>query len=326
MTWYCSMKKTIISVILTAVITSIVTAAVIILPAGWYLGSYIADFALKRNGANPPVGYTMIMNQKVNLPQAPTARTEEWTIEADDGIKLRGMHFSPERRSHQWVILIHGYARVQRDTWYYAADYIAHGYEVLTPDLRACGRSEGDYITRGALESDDIVLWAKRIKEVDPEARIILHGVSMGAATAMLAGAKAPPAVTGIIEDCGYTSAEELFAYKMRTMFGFPEGAISPVLKDMSIVCRWKIGASLDDMNPSAAVEKIQVPMLFIHGDADQLIPYEMMHTLYRACGSKYKDMMTVSGAGHAAAYSADPAAYDRRVFAFADMCTKEKK
>ena len=216
---------------------------------------------------------------------------------------------------------MHGYGRNQQNTWDYAAAYLEHGYEVLTPDLRASGDSEGTYLTMGALEGQDIEKWVEKIAAEDPQAKIVLHGVSMGAATVMLASAQQdmPDNLAAVIEDCGYTSADKMFAMQLKNLFDLPS---FPLIDCMDIMSRRKTGVSLSAAAPIKAVQKTRVPMLFIHGDADKLVPYEMMQELYDACGAPVKEKVTVKGASHAEAKSADPQAYDRVVFGFANRYT----
>ena len=227
---------------------------------------------------------------------------------------LVATHFSPEEPSRRWVILVHGYGRNQSFVWDYAAEYIKRGYHVLTPDLRAAGLSEGKYLTMGVKESDDIALWTKEIARKDENAQIVLHGISMGAATVMMTAAKQPQNVVAAIEDCGYTSAYDMFTVQLDKLFGLPE---FPVMNCVDIVSPMKTGAAISDAAPLRSVPHTEVPMLFIHGDADKLVPCEMMEKLYAASSAPAKEKFIVAGAGHADAKKTNPQKYFGRVFAF---------
>jgi hypothetical protein len=297
----------------------------VILAVGWFAGSYFVDFSLKRGTSEdpkaPPLACVSILDPNVHLPAQPKAESEKWSVTSADGFRLVATCFRPQRRGHQWVVLVHGYGRNQQNTWDYAAEYLAHGYTVLTPDLRASGDSEGTYLTMGARESQDMQKWVERIVAVDPEARIVLHGVSMGAATVMLASAlPMPDNLRAVIEDCGYTSADAMFAMQLNTLFQLPA---FPIMDTVDIVSRQKTGVALSAAAPLTAVPHTRVPMLFIHGDADRLVPYEMMQQLYAASGAPVKEQLTVHGAGHAEAKAADPGSYYQHVFSFADTYTR---
>ena len=90
--------------------------------------------------------------------------------------------------------------------WGVAPYYLKRGYHVVTPNMRASGKSEGTYLTMGVLEGKDVAQWAREITAVDPKARIVLHGESMGASDVMMAlGEPLPKNVKAVIEDSGYS-------------------------------------------------------------------------------------------------------------------------
>ena len=284
--------------------------------AGYIVGSGFVDYALMRgNPSDPtatPEAAAKIVEPGLVAPAKPQAENDQWTITSRDGLKLVATHFSPKADSKHWVILVHGYGRNQCFVWDYAAEYIKRGYHVLTPDLRAAGRSEGKYLTMGVKESDDVTLWAEKITRRDASAQIALHGISMGAATVMLAAAKQPKNVTAVIEDCGYTSAYDMFTVQLQKLFGLPE---FPIMKCVDIVSRIKTGAAISEAAPLQSVAHTTVPMLFIHGDADALAPCGMMEKLYDASSAPVKEKMIVPGAGHADSKDTASDEYFRRVF-----------
>ena len=294
-------------------------AAIIIIVAGAYaIGSGFTDYALRRgtdtSPASPPPACAKIADPSLVAPEKPQAKSELWSITSADGLKLVATYFAPDVPSRRWAILVHGYGRNQRFAWDYAAEYLAQGYNVVTPDLRASGLSEGEYLTMGTKESEDIVLWAQEIAKHDDAAKIILHGVSMGAATVMLATAQEPPNVVAAVEDCGYTSAYTMFTAQLDKLFGLPP---FPIMNCVDVVSRIKTGTALSAATPVEAVKSTKVPMLFIHGDVDELVPFAMMGELYDASAAPVKEQYVVRGAGHADAKRAAPAEYFAHVFAF---------
>jgi len=313
-------------VVLTSGITIVLVVVMLLTAAGYFLGGYFIDLALRRGNAEdpkaPPAVFTMAFTTSGGLHPAarPRSAAEDWQLQSFDGLRLAATHFSPRQPGHAWVVLVHGYGCNQQYTWDFAGEYLRHGYEVLTPDMRASGESEGTYLTMGALEARDIAKWTQRIAEVDPEARIVLHGVSMGAAAAMLAAAEPlPPQVTAIVEDSGYTDVFGMFSLELQKLFGLPS---FPVLDCANLMGKVRTGVYLRDVRPVEAVRQSKVPMLFIHGDADQLVPYAMMQELYAASAAPQKEELTVKGAAHAVSASAAHDAYYKKVFAFADRYT----
>ena len=114
------------------------------------------------------------------------------------------------------VFTVHGYTSEGINMSSYAKNYYDIGYNVLIPDLRSHGLSEGDYIGMGWDDRLDIIDWINTILEYNPNAEIVLHGVSMGAATvSMVSGEDLPSNVKAIVADCGYTSVWDEFAYQL---------------------------------------------------------------------------------------------------------------
>lgn len=287
--------------------------------AGYFVGNYFVDFALKRGeDLSPPKACAEINDPNRKAPPAPNFPSEDWILESFDGLKLHAKKFSPAESSNRWAILVHGYGRDGTFAYDYAEEYLKRGWNVLIPDLRAAGESEGTFITMGVLESRDIVLWSEKISSDNPDAKIIIHGVSMGAATTLLTAAQEPKNLCAVVEDCGFTSAYEMFTAQIEKLFGLPE---YPVMPCANIVCKIKTGVKISDAAPIEVVDKIKVPILFIHGDADKLIPLEMMERLFDKAVVP-KEKFIVEGAGHADAKSTNPDAYFDKIFKFLEANT----
>lgn len=287
--------------------------------AGYFVGNYFVDFALKRGeDLSPPKACAEINDPNRKAPPAPNFPSEDWILESFDGLKLHAKKFSPAESSNRWAILVHGYGRDGTFAYDYAEEYLKRGWNVLIPDLRAAGESEGQFITMGVLESRDIVLWSEKISSDNPDAKIIIHGVSMGAATTLLTAAQEPKNLCAVVEDCGFTSAYEMFTAQIEKLFGLPE---YPVMPCANIVCKIKTGVKISDAAPIEVVDKIKVPILFIHGDADKLIPLEMMERLFDKAVVP-KEKFIVEGAGHADAKSTNPDAYFDKIFKFLEANT----
>lgn len=235
-------------------------------------------------------------------------------ITANDGIALKANYRTYEG-SNKWVIIIHGYKSNKENMMAFGAEYYNRGYNVLLPDNRAHGESEGDYIGMGWLDKDDIALWVNWIAQQNSEAQIILHGVSMGGATTMMVSGMNLPSVVGYIEDCGYTSAWDIFVSELDARFSLPP---FPIMHISNIVATLKAGYDFKDASALEQVKLCQQPMLFIHGDKDDFVPVDMIYQLYDAANCE-KDIYIVNNAGHADAKNYDPNAYWNRIFGFID-------
>lgn len=232
--------------------------------------------------------------------------TDEY-ITSQDGLKLHSYHVKNQSSSNKWVITVHGYTSEGINMSSYAKKYYDNGYNVLIPDLRSHGLSEGDYIGMGWDDRLDIISWINYILNEDPNADIVLHGISMGAATVLMtSGEEIPSNVKVIIADCGYTSVWDEFAYQLDDLFSLPE---FPILNVSSIVSKIRAGYFLGEASSIEQVKKSKTPILYIHGDQDDFVPYYMMEELYNATSSE-KEMSTIKGAEHAKASEVDPETY----------------
>lgn len=239
------------------------------------------------------------------------------SITSNDGLTLDAEYFTQETESSKWVILVHGY-RADRSMMYnYAQRYYDAGYQVLIPDLRACGESEGDYVGMGWLDKDDILLWIDWVLDYasDTDTSIVLHGVSMGAATVMMtSGEETPDEVVAFVEDCGYTSVWDIFSSELNLRFHLPE---FPILYGASAAAKLRAGYSFTEASALNQVKNCGKPMLFIHGTADDFVPFEMQDILYEAKPGDNKEKLVAEGAGHGEASALLGDAYWDAVFTF---------
>ena len=216
-------------------------------------------------------------------------------IESYDKLQLHSYVVS--QNSNKWAIVVHGYGgsgKLMSDKSKYFYDM---GYNVLIPDLRGHGKSEGDYIGMGWKDRLDIISWINFIIKANPNAEIVLHGTSMGAATVLMtSGENLPSNVKAIVADCAYTSAWDEFSYQLETYLKVPSYYI---LNVTNMVTKLKAGYSLKEASALECVKKATVPILYIHGDKDKFVPYSMMDKLYDATNSP-KEKLTIEGGEHA--------------------------
>jgi fermentation-respiration switch protein FrsA (DUF1100 family) len=184
------------------------------------------------------------------------------------------------------AIVVHGYKDCAVTYLMIAKIYHQQlGYNVLLPDLHAHGLSEGSAIQMGWLDRHDVLHWAALAERMfrceGRSSAIVMHGVSMGAATVMnVSGERLPRYIKRFVEDCGYTSVWDEFGSELKNQFGLPA---FPLLYTTSLLCRLKYGWSFGEASPLKQVAKCRRPMLFIHGDADTFVPSWMVEPLYKA-------------------------------------------
>lgn len=280
-----------------------------------FVGNYFYNLALNPNTPKDIVFGTpeeaeatsgQVLDSDVTWLLNDSNYTDEY-ITSSDKLKLHSYKVTNQNNSNKWVIAVHGYTSEGINMSTYAKHYYDNGYNVLIPDLRAHGLSEGNYIGMGWDDRLDIISWINYILNENPNAEIILHGVSMGAATVLMtSGEEIPSNVKAIVADCGYTSVWDEFAYQLDDLFSLPE---FPILNVSSIVAKIRAGYFLGEASSLKQVKNSKTPILYIHGDKDDFVPYYMMEELYNATSSE-KEMLTIEGAEHAKASEVDPETY----------------
>jgi alpha-beta hydrolase superfamily lysophospholipase len=232
---------------------------------------------------------------------------ENMEITSFDGLKLRG-RFYEYAPGAPIELMFHGYrGKAERDLSGGVQQCFALGRSALIVDQRACGESEGHVITFGINESRDCHSWLAFMQQrFGPDVKIIITGISMGAATVMLAaGRDLPPNVVGVLADCGYTSARDIIQEVIRGM-KLPPKLAYPFVR---LGARLYGHFSLDSDSPIEAMKRCKVPVIFFHGDTDAFVPCEMSRRNYAACAAP-KALVEVPGAGHGLAYLVDPEGY----------------
>ena len=294
------------------IIISLATVLLLItVDAGIFIGNYFYDLAI-----NPFTSKDMIFGDDDDT-EGEVEEDVNWLVKnsnyADkyinsfDNLKLHGYEVKNENKTNKWAIVVHGYTSEGELVSSKAKHFYEMGYNVLVPDLRGHGKSEGDYIGMGWDDRLDIIEWINNILEDNPNSEIILHGTSMGAATVLsTSGENLPNNVKAIIADCGYTSVWNEFTYQLKALFNLPS---FPVMNLSNMVTMVKAGYSLKDASPIEQVAKSKTPILYIHGDKDDFVPYYMMDELYRATSSE-KSKLTVQNAGHGKADLVNPDLY----------------
>ena len=313
-------KKVILSLIILVLL--ILTGAVI------WAANELVEFAVGRDSgtiyvAPPSVvsdqdGRTMSTHYEIQQMKiakwTKSVTREQVTSRAGDGLKLNGEYALNSTDLHRWVIAVHGYRGNHQHMLGLGSYYGMQGYHVLMPDLRGCGESEGNYLTMGWQDRKDMLAWIDWIVSRDPEASIVLHGISMGGATVLMtSGEELPSQVKAIVSDCGYTSVWDIFEDELKYLFHLPA---FPVLYVGDIVAEVKTGYRFSEASALRQVKNAKVPMLFIHGEKDNFVSTDMVYPLYEACPTE-KQILVVQGAGHGSSCYMDPELYYGTVFTF---------
>ncbi|MFB9768968.1 alpha/beta hydrolase [Lactiplantibacillus modestisalitolerans] len=256
-------------------------------------------------------------NLKKNQAWLKRTPKETWhETSATDDLKLVAVYVPAAKQTKRTIVVAHGYMGNKEEMASYIRMWHRQGYNVLAPDDRGNGQSEGDYYGFGWPDRLDYVKWTRQVVRRNGQAsQIGLFGVSMGGATVMMmSGEQLPTQVKAIIEDCGYTGVGDELGYELNQLYHLPK---FPLLYTASWVAKSK--AHFDFMRASsvAQLKRNRLPIFFIHGDKDTFVPTKMVYENYRATSVKDKQLWVVKGAGHAESYTMHPREYARRVGAF---------
>ena len=298
-------------------IAKIITVTIIIIVLfisciSLYVGNYLYDYTL-----NPYSKHNI--SEKIETNEEVAQESRQWlsensvnvSLKSQDDLNLHAAYI--DQNSHIYMIMVHGYRGDGASIISPIKQMKKAGYNLLIPDLRGHGFSEGDYIGMGWDDREDIIEWIDYLLSKDPHASIILYGVSMGGATVMdVAGEKLPHQVKAIIEDCGYTSVWDIF--KAHIDMNNIESEVA--LHMASLVTKIRAGYYLEDVRPIEQVKKSQTPMLFIHGAEDNFVPFSMVNELYNAATCP-KEKLVIQGAGHANSCSVNSELYYQTIFRF---------
>ncbi|MCT2907532.1 alpha/beta hydrolase [Schleiferilactobacillus harbinensis] len=234
---------------------------------------------------------------------------------ANSNLKLVADYVPAAKATKKTIVVAHGYMGKKEDMANYIRMFHTMGYNVLAPDDRGHGASQGNYAGYGWPDRLDYIKWVKQVIAKDgQQSKISLFGVSMGGATVMfMSGEKLPSQVKAIIEDCGYSSIHDELAYELKELFGLPP---FPLINTVNIVAQIRAGYNFDDGDAPTALKKNTRPIFFIHGAKDTFVPTKMVYTNYKAA-KQPKQLWVVPGAAHAQSWAKQPKEYQRKVTSF---------
>lgn len=265
--------------------------------------------------------YPFIRTWRDSLVKTGTLR--DTFITAPDHANLHALYIKSPKPSNTTAIIVHGHGSssvgVAHLGYMYSHDI---GCNVIMPDLRLSGLSDGDHYTMGWNERKDVGLWIKfATKLFSDTTQIVVHGVSMGAATTMmLSGDTLPSNVKCFVEDCGYTSVWEQFRYVLAKDYHISSLSL---LKAAQRKAEKLYNLNFKKASAEEQVKKSHLPMLFIHGDKDTYVPVKMAEQLYKA-KPEPKEIWLVPGAAHAQSYKVAPNDYTQKVKDFIDKYTSK--
>ena len=242
-----------------------------------------------------------------HIKMARELKYKELSIKSFDGLTLKGRYYHKYDNA-PIEIMVHGYkGSGERDLSVGIFRAFACNRNALIIDQRAAGHSQGNVISFGVHEAKDVLAWIyKVIEEFGNDVKIILTGISMGAATVInTASYDLPSNVKGVLADCGFNSPKEIIKKFIADM------KLPPDLFYVFVKLGGKIFGKVDieEIAPIDALKKAKLPIIFIHGKQDSVVPCYMSEKMYEAYNGK-KRLVIVDGADHGVSYIIEPKLY----------------
>lgn len=303
-------------------ITKLAGAVAAGLAVGISLGGYASFLIGMKNSPKSKqkaiVKSEEIDNNEFDLEWFNDKKPEKISMISEDGLALEASFIRQpgSQDAGQTVILAHGYHHARRQMIPYAKVFYNLGYNVLMPDARSHGDSEGNLIGFGWLDRRDYIRWIQRaVLLTQPNEKIILLGISMGAATVLATASEPdlPRNVKAVIEDSSFSHLDEQFKHRIANYYHLPSRELEPIV---SFLTRLQGGYSFKEVNIEKRVAKIKVPIMFIHGTDDNYVPIEMLDDLVEAARVP-SEVYIVEGADHVQSLQKDPHRYQTEVANF---------
>ncbi len=303
-----------------------ITTLVIIFLIGLFVGDYLYKLAINSHTDKSAFLKATPMTAKNNVNEAKKL-SERWFksssqsgfIYSFDDLKLNYYVIKSRTNSNKWAIICHGYNGNAFKQSENAMNFYNMGFNLLIPDARGHGKSEGEYIGMGWHDRLDIAKYINRIIGENPDASIVLYGGSMGASTVLMtSGEKIPENVKAVVADCGYSSAWSELSYQLGKFLFLPS---FPFLNFMSFITKIKAGYSLEDADAVKQVKKCKIPVLIIHGAEDKFVPTKMADEIYNSIPYK-KEKLIVQNAAHVQSSTVNPDLYWKTICDFIEKYT----
>lgn len=297
-------------------IVLLIVLVVLLLAAGGY-GYKIAFYAPKADREKGPpklegTPYEKHLPEITRLYRAVRDRECEYvTIQSHDGLTLSGRYYHVKDGA-PLDLGFHGYRSSAFTDFIGGNELSIHwGHNLLLVDQRAHGKSQGRTISFGIKERLDVLSWLDYANgRFGSDTPILLYGVSMGAATVLMAsGLELPDNVKGIMADCPYSSPMDVILHVGKSN-PMPQWLIRIAARAGAAIYG---GFDLLETDAVQAVKNAKVPILIIHGEADDFVPCAMSAPPAES-NPAMVERHTFPGAGHALSYLTDKERYWRIV------------
>jgi len=283
----------------------------VVLVADVAAGGYMFNYAFSKNGYSSKSQGPLTKKDRWFVDQ----KQEIWQQTSKDKLKLKARYLPAERKTAKTVVVVHGYGSASKYMGAYVKMFHEAGYNVLAPDNRSFGMSQGKYAGYGWKDRSDLANWIKMVNnENGAQSQIGLYGISMGAATVMYTLGEKLQNVKFAIADCGYSTISGELDYQLKDMFHLPS---FPIVPTASLYADALAGYNFYQANTKDTLKRSKVPLYVIHGSKDNFVPTSNAYKNYDYAQGP-KKLWIVKGAGHAQSLRVAGKQYHTNVIEFA--------
>lgn len=291
----------------------LVVVVIILILADFGGAYYLFNFAFSRTGFSSKGNHQPLNSAEV---WAQKQKQNTWRqTSSQGGLHLKARYYPAATTTPKTMVVVHGFGDNSLTLGNYIRFFHQAGYNVLAPDNRSHGHSQGKYIGFGWQDRQDLQDWIQQlIRRKGSNVQIGLFGVSMGASTVMYyLGLKVPKQVKTAIADCGYASINGELTYELKRLFNLPS---APLIPTANLYTQALAHYSLYDGETAQTLKHNRIPLFIIHGTKDTFVPTSNAKLNYQN-DSGPKKLWLVKGAKHARSYQKNPALYQKRVLSW---------
>ena len=274
------------------------------------MGFFLADFSMK--------GKRQTLEEARAWQEAhydfswydPLEKTD-YQVMGEDGYVLHVRLLRNPAAGNRYILISHGYTDNRFGAMKYAKMYLDQGFHVIVYDLRGHGENVPTVCTYSVRERQDLLAMIQDSRKRYPDmTQLGIHGESLGAATSVAVLENQPP-VDFVVADCGFSEIIPVLKIGLKGMHlpGF-------LVEVASFCAKIHYGVSFHEMRPIDSLKENRVPILFIHGAADDFILPEHSERMKNATKG-IAELCLIAGAGHAQSILTDPETYRKTVAAF---------
>ncbi len=287
--------------------------------SGFWLGNLIYTKCCKEQTSKGVSNLYQIYKNTFNDKRFLKLKKEEITVHSIYGYNISGTYIENPVKTDNTVIIVHGIRGSRWESMKYADIYLDKGFNAVIYDSRFSGESGGTDVTFGFYEKYDLDQWVKWVSNKNQGGIIGVHGESMGGATALLHSKlnEKSKIVKFYVADCAYSNLAELLAFRLKEDYGIKNKFISSsIIFYTNIVTYLRSGFTFFQVSPVNAVQTVKTPIMFVHGDHDNFIPFSMSNDMYYLkTGSK--SIYIAPYSGHAQSYLYNKKDYTKKVYDF---------